>query len=377
MSKGCIANKDFYEDFDVQKYWSFPSSYSLEKRKETLNSMLYSGEYVASEKKDGYFERFIKDEDGNMFLCSRNKGVNGVIDKYDWIPHIHDFFDFLPNGTVLLGEVYLPNKTSKNIVSVLGCLVGKAIERQSKDEDKLRFWIFDVLAWDNKLVFNEPMWKRVELLQNNLGMLQHPYVSAATYWDNPDEILENWLSILAEGGEGVVLVHRNYPYSFGKRTAKKTLKLKKELEETIDVFLTGHWKEATYAYTGKDIESWPYWFDRVTNKRVYGVLSDRADASTSLEPITRLWYYDMAGAVEIAVLKDDKIFPIGWISGISDDIRSGIVENPKAFRGKVAELQAMEIDTSGDAPTLRHARILRWRDDKDWKECSYEQLESK
>ena len=268
MSKGYIAGKDFYEDFDVQKYWSFPSSYDSEKRKETLNSMLYSGDYVASEKKDGYFERFIKDEEGNKYLCSRNKGVNGVIDKYDWVPHLYNFFESLPNGTVLLGEVYLPNKTSKNIVSILGCLVDKAISRQQKDEDKLRFWVFDILAYNNKKLWDKPITERINYL--NQLKSNSPYVQIAEFWNNPDDILENWLNILAEGGEGVVLTHKNYPYDFGKRAARKTLKLKKELQETIDVFLTGRWKEATYFYTGKDITAWPYWYDNVKKEKVYG-----------------------------------------------------------------------------------------------------------
>lgn len=375
MIRGVIAGKDFYNDFEAMRYWSFPSSYDSNKRKETLNSMLYSGDYIASEKKDGYFERFIKDEEGNMYLCSRNKGVNGVIDKYDWVPHLHKFFEALPNGTVLLGEVYLPNKTSKNIVSVLGCLVDKAISRQQKDEDKLHFWIFDILAWNNELIYHKSMWERAELLKKYFGRLNHQFINVSTFWDNPDDILENWLTILAQGGEGIVMIHRDYPYEFNKRTARKTLKLKKELQETIDVFLTGRWKEATYFYTGKDIETWPYWYDNLKKEKVYGTMYERKEVGDSYDAVTRLWYMGMAGAVEIALMKDGHIVPIGWISGISDEIRKGIIDNYKEFQGKVAELQAMEIDRSGDIPTLRHGRIVRWREDKNYKECTWDQIE--
>ena len=375
MAKGLVAGKDFYEDFKVMKYWSFVSSWDKEKRKNELNKILYSGDYIASEKKDGYFERIIKDEDGNIFMCSRDKGVNGVIEKSAWVPHLHDFFSSLPNETVLLTEVYLPNKTSKNIVSVLGCLVDKAIARQKKDEDKLHLWVFDVLAYDGKALWEKPIKERISYLNHNyLDYSSSPYVQLAEYWDSPDDILENWLSILAAGGEGIVMTYGNYPYEFGKRAARKTLKLKKELEESIDVFLTGRWKEASYHYTGSALEDWPYWYDIVKEEKVFGMLSDRAVIGDGIDAVTRLWFHDMAGAVEIALMDDNKIIPIGWISGISDDIRSGIVEDPKAYQKKVAELQAMEIDTSGEIPTLRHARIIRWRDDKDWTECTFDQL---
>lgn len=374
MARGYVQGINFYEDFKAMRYWSYPSSWDKEKRKAELNKMLYSGNYIASEKKDGYFERIIKDEDGNVFMCSRDKGVNGVIEKSAWVPHLHSFFNSLPNGSVLLGEVYLPNKTSKNIVSVLGCLVDKAIARQSKDEDKLHFWIFDILAWDNEPIYKLPIKKRVELLEKYFQKFHHPFVQIAKYWKNPEDIYENWMSILESSGEGIVMTHKEYPYEFGKRTARKTLKLKKELEETIDVFLTGRWKPATYHYTGKDLATWPYWYDLTAEKRIQGQLSERADIGDAIDAVTRLWFLNMAGAVEIALIKDNKIIPIGWISGITDDIRKGIVENSDAYKGMVAEIQAMEIDRSASIPTLRHGRIIRWRDDKNYKECTWEQI---
>jgi hypothetical protein len=82
----------------------------------------------------------------------------------------------------------------------------------------------------------------------------------------------------------------------------------------------------------------------------------------------------MAAAVEIAVIKEGKTIPIGFISGITEDIRKGIVDDAKSFIGKVVELQAMEIDRSAEVPTLRHAKIINWRDDKNAKDCSWDQL---
>ena len=374
MSKGFVCGKDFYENFEVQKYWSFPSSWSVEKRTFEMNTMIYSDDYMGSEKKDGYFERFIKDEDGNMFLCSRDKGVSGVINKIDWIPHLNPFFASLPVNTVLIGEIYLNGKTSKNIVSILGCKVDKAIERQKQDENKLCFYIFDVLAWAGELVDSYPIKNRVKYLNHIANSYKFDHVEYATYYSTPEDIHENWLRILSEGGEGIVITKKKSPYDYGKRTARNTLKLKKELKENIDVFLTGNYKDATYRYTGSEIETWPYWYNPITNERVFGDPSTRPGAQ-QLDPVTKLWYNDWAGSVEIGLMSDEnKIVPIGWISGISDEVKKGIKENPTLWKGKVAELQAMEIDRSGSIPTIRHGRLMRWRDDKNFKDCSYNQL---
>ena len=46
--------------------------------------------------------------------------------------------------------------------------------------------------------------------------------------------------------------------------------------------------------------------------------------------------------------------------------------NYKDYAGRVIEVGAMEItpDTGG----LRHAKMLGWRDDKTWQECTLDQL---
>ena len=45
-------------------YWSCPSSYSPEKRKEEVQNAIFSGDYWGALKVDGYYQRLVKDEDG-------------------------------------------------------------------------------------------------------------------------------------------------------------------------------------------------------------------------------------------------------------------------------------------------------------------------
>lgn len=370
--KGIIKGFNWLEDIEPQKYWAFPASWDKKKRENELNKMIYSDNYLATEKKDGYWEMFIKDENGNQFLRSRSKGVNGVVNKYDWVPHLHDFFDSLPSSTILLGEFYLMTGTSKDITKILGCNLDKAIKRQ--ENEKLRYYIFDVLFYDGEEVYKLGIEDRLNKLSTILCDVVHAHIDYAIPFTTPESIHENWLDILGNGGEGVVLVEKDYPYSFNKRTARKTLKLKKELEETVDVFLTGSYKNPTVLYTGKEIYTWPYWMNQVTGEKVEGTVYDRAQ-NEMLTPITKLAFYNWAASVQIAVMKDGKAHPIGWISGISDLVREGIVKNPEDYRGKVVEVQAMEIDKSDkENPTLRHGKIINWRDDKKYTDCSWEQL---
>lgn len=362
--KGFIDNTDF-TSISAQEYWSFPSNWKKSKRKETLSQMIESGEYIASEKKDGYFELIVKDEDGNIFMRARKQGVSGWIFKQDYVPHLYPFFDSLPNGTCLVSEIYFPNGTSKDITKILGCSKEKAIARQ--EVKKLHLSIFDILAYNGEIFKNKPMKERARKITEIKEFYNNDYVSFVDFYEG-ENILINWSRILNEGGEGVVLTHKDFPYSEGTRTARKTLKLKKELNDTIDVFLTGKYKEPTKVYNGIELDNWKYWINEITKEKIEGTMADIADIS-SLTPVTKNWFYGWAGAVQIAVIRGGKITPIGWISGITEEVRKGIVENPEIWKNKVLEIQAMEVNEKDGTPTLRHAKIISWREDKNWKDC--------
>ena len=101
---GYVAGIDWV-NAEAMKYWSFPASYTKEKKKNEYNDAVYSGKYLGALKVDGYYQRLIKDEDGNCFMIARSKNVKGeAVNKIEWVPQIKPFMDLLPNGTVLLSE---------------------------------------------------------------------------------------------------------------------------------------------------------------------------------------------------------------------------------------------------------------------------------
>ena len=102
-----IDGINFFE-LEAEKYFAPPSSWSQEKKEEWARTRIFSGEWYGAQKRDGAFFMFLKDEDGNMFLRPRARNVKKeFVNKIDWVPHLHSFFEKLPNGTCFLGEIWI------------------------------------------------------------------------------------------------------------------------------------------------------------------------------------------------------------------------------------------------------------------------------
>ena len=366
--KGYIDGIDFSE-MENQRYWAFPKTYRGDPKEETRN-MIFSGDYIGARKIDGAFYKFIKDEDGNMMLLGRSRNVDGeFLDKFEWVPQLHDFFNALPNGTCLLGELYFPNKEgSRHVTTIMGCLVEKAIERQEKG-DKLHYYVFDILAFDGQSYLKMPVEERIaQLALLNTTTFFQPNLHFAEYFEGK-KLWTLLQMILGIGGEGIVITRKGTSYQPGKRPARQTLKVKKELQNTIDCFFTGKISAPTRLYTGKEIETWRYWEDTRTGKKITGQKYHLYEEGQPIEPVTKPYYYGWAGSLEIGLMKDGKVVGIGWLSGLPDLIKG----DPQAYKGKVIEVAAME--TFDDTKALRHAKMLQFREDKTMEECTWDQLE--
>ena len=361
-----INGFDFW-NMEAEKYWS-PTDKS--KVKLEAQSDIFSNNYIGARKVDGNWGMMIKDDEGNIAMRGRARSVNGdYLNKIEWIPHLKKEFERLPNGTVFLGELYLPHSEgSKNVTTILGCLKDKAVARQEKGE-KLSYYIFDCLAYNGQLLLNTPLVERFKYaghFVNNCKQIEFAeYFCGQELWDMIGYYLEN-------GYEGAVIQNPYGLYEPGKRPAHKSLKIKKELATEIDCFLTGNYKGSTKEYTGKEIEEWEYWLDIRSDKKLKGNFFKEYATGEMIEPITKGYYYGWAGSIEIGVVKDGKIESLGWISNVPEEVKKEIVENPDKWKYKVVRVQAMEIDK--ESKKLRHGRIVEWRSDKSWQDCDYEQI---
>ena len=363
-----------FENLPAEKYWSFPKTYKGNVKQETQN-MLLSGEFMCGLKNDGHYFRFIKDMDGNMRLQGRTPGVSGeYLDKLDHVPQLLDFFKTLPKGTCLLGEIYFPNKAgSRNVTTIMGCLTSKAIERQEKGE-KLHYYIFDVYAWNGKSLLNVGYEDRIKKYLEKIEV-NSKYVEKVKTFEGQEawDMLEYYLS---NGYEGMVAIKKNAKVEPGKRTARKTLKIKQSLSQTVDAFYDGNYRPATELYDGKAPETWMYWKNQRTGEKVNQNKYYEYSNGEAWEPITKNFFYGWPSAISFSVMKDGKPYHIGFISGITEEVRQGVIDNPNEWIGKVAELNAMQIEQTDGRYTLRHGKIVNWRDksDKSAADCTFDQI---
>ena len=209
------------------------------------------------------------------------------------------------------------------------------------------------------------------------------YVSFAHYVHGADlNILSQ--EILARGDEGVVITHEDGLYEPGKRPSKTTLKIKKELKQTIDCFFTGVGSAPTKEYTGKEIETWTFWENQITGEKINAEMYKEYRNGCPIIPITKGYYHGWAGSLEIAVLhkkvgsrcvirgityENTVVYPIGWLSGLPDEMKA----EPKKFAFVPIEITAMEWDSL--AHTLRHGKMVGWRKDLALTDCTLEKID--
>lgn len=380
--KGYIKNYNFAE-MECQKYYAPPASWSAEKKKKNAIEKIFGGQWLGAEKFDGYFSKVLKDEDGNVFVFSRSRGVNGgFAEKREWLPHLEPFFDKIPKGTCLLCELYLPSSPgSKNITTIMGCLKEKALARQEKGE-KIHLYVFDCLAYNGNSLLDSGAKVRFNYINQIKKDCSFDYIKFASYYSGKNL----WIllqKILGEGGEGIVICFEDGKYEPGKRPSKTTLKIKKELAHTIDCFFTGQTTPPKKEYTGKEIETWTYWYNPKTGEKLEGNHYKEYKKGSVIEPVTKTFFYGWAGSLEIGVFKDsigsrvrfqgreflDKIIvPIGYLSGLTEEIKA----HPEKYQFKPIEVTAMEWDSENCS--LRHGKFLSFRPDLNIEDCTLEKI---
>jgi hypothetical protein len=374
-----IEGTDFY-NLEAQKYYSTPNSWTAEKKKENAMNKIFSNQWWGALKRDGVFGMCGRNMDGEIFWRPRAKNTKGeFVNKVEWLPQIHDFLNDIDPGTVFLGEVYIPaHESAKETTSVLNCLLPKSLKKQEDEEYKLHFYIFDVLAENGRSYLNMKAEDRFDLLNAFSRAYPHQYVEWAWY-KNGQELWDLLQETLADGKEGVVITSGDAVYTPGSRKSTCTLKIKKELQETVDCIIIGA-NSPSKQYSGKEMEFWPYWFNELTNERVmagdyltehhesiYGFYVDGGPVI----PVTKNWYFGWAGSLKLGLYDGDKLIHVGDLSGVVDEMK----ENWKDYINTVVEISCMEITENQQGGWgFRHPRMLRIRKDKTPQECTVEQI---
>lgn len=350
--------------------WKLPAG-----KESMLSEVCSNGEYFLEEKIDGAFYQFVKTENHSYLFGRTVSKLSGILtEKSDNVPHLKEALNCLPAGTILIGEIYVPGGTSKDTVSIMGCLPALAIKRQEKGP--IHYYVHDIIAYDTVNLINSPADLRYKILaaiweKHNLN--QYSFLRLAT---RVDEDMEAEISrILKSGGEGAVLKKKDYPYTPGKRPAWSTIKVKQM--DSIDLICTG-FCDATKEYTGKELATWEYWEERGERSQdgeYTWLLSegqyyeDYFHNPHIYRPVTKPYFLGWKTAIRIGAYNDNgELVDLGTVSsGLTDDNKREMTENPDLWLGHVIALDCMQIDKKEH--TLRHPVFKCKRDDKDAKDC--------
>lgn len=308
-----------------------------------LESLLDSPEYAAEEKIDGCHYM--------MAACLYFSKEH--IEKTDNFPHLRDFFMKLGMPNLMLdGEINYPGKTSQYCTRVTGADPSTAVSFQDAN-GYIHYTIFDMLRTPKGTwLIKEPYKNRRKLLEyfydnfiKNTPMAEYIHLTNIAY-DNKRYFKDE---ILARGGEGVVLKKLNSLYVMGKKPMWQWMKIKQSDE--ADFVIMG-FDPASKEYSGTDYDGWPYW---------------RNENGVDI-PVSKYYYYGWIGSVKLGAYVNGQLTQVCTASGMNEEIRKDMSENPNNYINKVVKTGYMELTEAG---IPRHPKILEIHPDKSPDECEW------
>ena len=366
---------------EPMKYWAPASSMSAETKRQHLEQMITSGQYVWSEKFDGNWSRAIITKERAALQTrgiSKKTGTYGEIQNkvFFWENVINAFSD----TTIILGEVFLPGGIDKDCGSILRCLDDKARARQ-KDK-KLEWRIFDILALDGNVLLDTPFEERIKLIPQVVKRINNPLVFGIKYHEMDENFFDDISNIFSRGGEGAVCAKKNMIYIPGKRGPHSwdTVKVKQEISADVDCFITGV-EPAVRDYTGKDIANWTMWEDERTGEKLLGNYFGEYQSGRSIRPISKGYYYEWPGAVYTSVYnKTGDIIPLCKVAGLTEELKTELRDNfdewymcPLTIGGMM--VSTAQANDNGIGISIRHPYIKSIRkNDLNPEDCTLEKI---
>ena len=329
--------------YDITYDFSKTFSYSWTDISKTISAMIDAGEYYPQSGYSRCFSRRVSEKTG--WYCENT----------DSLPQLRELDLPEMNGTILDGEMFIPNRPFKDVSSTLNCKWDKAIDRQL-ELGFIVFHAFDILFYKGIDLRKMPLNRRKHYLKLAVEKINSPYVQLvdSQTCGNPINTIPYFKShgkpyevcselekrgklssypnlckeyancrglvtlsprafyeyIVATGGEGVMVKPADGKY-FHKR-GKEYLKIKKFL--TREVVIMG-FNEPTDEYKGKfpTIEKWDYW------ETTEGDLVDLSPYSPEQrQQFKRNWYPDECRPIS-------KHYCMNWVG----TIRFGVIITPE------------------------------------------------
>lgn len=339
-----------------------------------LKNACESGDYFGQLKKDGAWYQYEKHANHSyLFSRSPSKKTGLQAEKLANVPHIAEALSCLPADTILVGEIYYPGGSSRNVTEIMGCLAAKAVERQAGSRGLIHYYIHDILMYNgvnlvSNKVNNELRYKILEKIFNLHELNKYNFLELAEAW--VDNLYERVGNALAAGEEGMVIKKKTGVYEPDKRPDSN---LKAKRVDFIDAIIIG-FEEPTTFYYGKEIENWSYWVSIDTDENTIikrlpiGCYYGQGE---EYKAVTKPYYMGWYNArIKIGAYNENgNIVNIGTIhSGISDEMKQDMTEKPDKYLNHVCAIQCMELDKK--AHTIRHGFYRYMRDDKPATDCT-------
>lgn len=357
---------DEIKEMKPMSYWAFKGTSANLKAK--FAKAMETG-YILTLKRDGALYRAMIGKDETL-LQSRtiSKKTGEFVNKADNVPEIIEQLNAsLPKDTILMGEICYPiemgNTISSDVVSIMGCLPAKAIERQKITP--LNYYIFDVLMWNGEPTYQLPYLRRLDYLAKVRALIKDKtrLETAEPISDNIEKTVENYLE---NGWEGGVLMKKDEPYVFEKRPAWTSIKVKQSAD-TIDLVIMGT-TPPVKAYTGKYPASHLYWEKTSTGELLEGSYYNQPGYMA----VSSNYFEKKIGGLSLGAYYNDRLIEVSKVANLTDEMRDNLTENFEAWKGTVVEVSCMMIDPK--RKSLRHPKIIRFREDKNPEECLYNDI---
>lgn len=346
------------------KYFAPPSSMSVETKRQHLEQMISSGNYIWSQKYDGNWARAVITVD---HAALQTRGISKVTGTYGEIQGKVFFWEDVVNAfqkgdTVILGEVYLPGGIDRLVNSILRCLDNKALARQK--EVKLEWRIFDILMLDGVDLMNTPVEERVKHIPEVVKRINNPLVIGIDYHEMDENFFDDLNDIFATGGEGAVCYKKNAIYEPGKRGphAWDSCKVKQEISADIDAFIIGT-EAPTRFYTGQDVANWKLWENIRTGEKVCGDYFGAYQNGEPYEPVTKNYYNNWPGAIYLGVYDNNKqIVKLCKVAGLTEEFKTELRDNYNEWEYCCVTIGGMMVstaqaDSDGTGISIRHPYI--------------------
>ena len=305
------------------------------------------------------------------------KKTGELTEKSENVPHIIEWAKQLPNGTILLGEIFVPGGHSNDVTKIMGCTATNAIKRQTQTEEfggLIHYYVFDCIRYNNIDLISIGFFDRWQYLKK---FEYSPQVHLSIIYDSDFESILNNIFIM--GGEGMVFKRKDSVYEPDKRPM--TCFKMKEHVDSVDLICM-ELLDPVWEYTGKEIENWPYWMERgeCTSDNTFDWIpcgenyyKDSLSNPHIFKPVTKPAYYGWKNAMRLGAYKDGKLIEVCRVaSGLSDYLREDMAINPEKYLNQVVQVSCMSLNKKDK--TIRHPVFETMRYDKDIKDCQLEEI---